>query len=430
MKSIQPDTSNCKPSSWVYWILCLLVGTTLSCQSQATPDNPSNDSVTLTNQVTISDQLPWSERMAQSVIKRNPEAWMIDFRDSPKWNYTHGLVLLSLLEVWDKTDDDQYFSYVKSFADTLIDEEGSIRGGYDIANFNIDHIKPGNILFDLYEESGDERYLTAMQTLRTQLQWQPRTSEGGFWHKLRYPWQMWLDGLYMGTPFYTEFAVRFDEPAAFDDIANQFQIIEKNAKDANTGLLYHGWDESRVQQWSNDETGLSQCFWARAVGWYAMALVDVLDHYPAEHPRRQELIDNLQRTMEAIAQYQDTDKGLWYQVMDAGNREGNYLESTASCMFVYAMAKGVNKGYLPNSYMDLAKKAYDGILEEFIEVADEGEVLIHKCCAVAGLGGDPYRSGSYEYYINEEIRSNDPKATGPFILASLELEKTGYLSKR
>ena len=217
---------------------------------------------------------------------------MLDFRDSPKWNYTHGLVLLSLLEVWNTTEDKQYFTYVKSFADTLIDDEGRIQGGYDIANFNIDHIKPGNILFDLYEESGDQRYLTAMQTLRTQLDWQPRTSEGGFWHKLRYPWQMWLDGLYMGTPYYTEYAMRFDQPEAFDDIADQFRVMEKNAKDANTGLLYHGWDESRVQQWSNDQTGLSQCFWGRAVGWYAMALIDVLDHFPTDHPRRQELIDN------------------------------------------------------------------------------------------------------------------------------------------
>lgn len=415
------------PSFWVGFLIFALAITNFSCNNTKQKAPPGEAGMAA---ATIPETLPWSERMAKSVMKRNREPWMIDFRDSPKWNYTQGLVLMSILRVWEKTNDPAYFDYVKKFGETLVNEQGEIQGDYDIANFNIDHINPGKILFSLYKETGDERYKVAMQTLRQQLQWQPRTTDGGFWHKLRYPWQMWLDGLYMGAPYYAAYAVQFDEPEAFDDIARQLILMEKHARDAKTGLLYHGWDESRVQRWSNDETGLSPCFWGRAIGWYAMALVDVLDHFPKDHPQRTEIIALLNRTAEGIAKYQDGQSGLWYQVMDQGTREGNYLEATASCMFVYALAKGSGKGYLSETFMEVAEKGYDGILRDFIEVTDNGEVHIHKCCSVAGLGGDPYRDGSYEYYINEPVRSNDPKATGPFILASLEFEKMGYISKQ
>jgi len=198
--------------------------------------------------------------------------------------------------------------------------------------------------------------------------------------------------------------------------------MEKHARDEKTGLLYHGWDESRAQRWADPETGLSPNFWGRGLGWYAMAIVDVLDYLPADHPRRPEIIAVFQRLAQAIAAVQDQETGLWYQVLDQGSREGNYLESSASCMFVYALIKGVKHGYLEAQFRAIAQKGYDGILATFIEVEADGLVNIHQTCAVAGLGGDPYRNGSYEYYIHEEIRSNDPKAVGPFILASLEFE--------
>ena len=373
--------------------------------------------------VNIPEELPWSERMALSIMKRCPEAWMNDFSEKPRWSYTHGLIMLSILKTWEATDKRIYLDYAKSYADTMILPDGTIRD-YELDEFNIDHINPGKFLFTLYEETGQENYRKAIATLKRQLDWQPRNKDGGFWHKLKYPWQMWLDGLYMGEPFYAEHAMRNNSTKEFDDIAHQFILMEEHARDPQTGLLYHGWDQSRVQRWSDPETGLSRHFWGRAVGWYVMALVDVLDFFPENHPQREELIAILNRALDAVAKVQDEETGLWHQVLDQGDREGNYLESTASCMFTYAMIKGVNNRYLDEKYRAIAQKSYDGILRHFIAVDDTGEVELKMCCSVAGLGGKPYRDGSFDYYINEPVRSNDPKGMGPFILASLEFEHT------
>ena len=397
-------------------IIFLVLGA--QCQSGGERKVASESPVLISN---ISAEAPWSERMALSEMYRNPQSWMID-AEAPKWNYTQGLVLMAIQRVGEATGNDRYFQYAKSYADTMINAEGDILT-YQLDNFNIDHINPGKILFSLYEKTGEERYLKALQQLRLQLTWQPRTTAGGFWHKRRYPWQMWLDGLYMGAPFYAEYAVRFNEPEAFADIAHQFVLMEERARDPKTGLLYHGWDESRVQRWSDPETGLSPHFWGRAMGWYAMALVDALDFMPVDHPDRGELPAILDRLATAVAKVQDKDSGLWYQVLDKAGERGNYLEATASCMFVYSLAKAVNKGYLDEQYMTVAEKAYQGILDRLIEVEENGAVNLLQCCAVAGLGGSPYRDGSYEYYVGEPVIRNDPKGTGPFILASLEMEK-------
>ena len=338
----------------------------------------------------ISVDLPWSQRMTESIIKRNPESWMTDFRETPRWSYTHGLVLMAIQKVYEDTGDERYFNYVKSYADTMITVEGEIKN-YNIDEYNIDHINPGKILFGLHDQTKDDRYEKVMFTLRKQLEWQPRTTDDGFWHKLRYTYQMWLDGLYMGAPYYAQFAERYNQPEAFDDIAHQLILMESRSRDEATGLLYHGWDESRVQSWANTETGKSPEFWGRAMGWYAMALVDVLDYFPEDHAKRGEIIDILNRLAEAVTKVQDESTGLWYQVLDKGGQQGNYLEATASSMFSYALIKGVNNGYLPDEYRQVAQKAYNGILENLIEVEPSGEIHIHKCCAVAGLGGNPYR---------------------------------------
>ena len=400
-----------------------------SCTGEPQPEEKNRAEETPAAMVSVSTSLPWSERMAQSIMARNKEAWMTDFREKPRWTYTNGLVLLSILKVGDQSGNPAYFEYAKSYADTMIDAQGSIRD-YDMEDFNIDNINPGKLLFPLYKKTGDKRYRMALSTLRKQLDWHPRTSEGGFWHKLIYPWQMWLDGLYMGSPFYAEYASTFNEPEAFEDVLLQFRLMEKNALDPETGLLHHGWDESRIQSWADPVSGKSPCIWGRAMGWYAMALVDAIEFFPEAHPGRAELEDKLKRTLDAALAYQDEATGLWYQVLDQGEREGNFLEATVSSMFAYAMVKGYNKGYLDDSYLDHARRSYQGILDNLIEVTETGEVHLHKCCAVAGLGGKPYRSGTYEYYIGEEVRSNDAKATGPFILASLEFERLDQLSKR
>lgn len=351
--------------------------------------------------------------MARSVIKRHPVLYR-------SWGYMQGLILHSFEHLWKETGDDRYLDYMQEYTLDMINEEGVIKT-YEAESFNIDNINAGKILFNLYKETGEERYKIAIETLRNQMRWQPRTSEGGFWHKLKYPWQLWLDGAYMGSPFLAQYAHTYGEEKTFDDVALQLVLMEKHMRDPETGLLYHGWDESRFHAWAGPETGTSANFWGRAIGWYAMALVDCLDFFPRDHPKRDELIQILGRLAPALEDFQDRETGLWYQVVDQGGREGNYLEGSASSMYVYALAKGVNKGYLDKRYLTVARKGYQGIIDHLIEVKEDGEVELHQVCNVAGLGNG--RDGSYSYYINEAVRSNDMKATGPFILASLELDR-------
>lgn len=368
-------------------------------------------------------ETPWSIKMAESEMVRFPSLWMIENSSAPKWSYTFGLVAKSMLELWKETGEGKYFDYVQSYADTLITPEGAIKT-YGMDSYNIDHISPGKVLFDLYEETGDAKYKKAIDTLYTQLKTHPRTSEGGFWHKLKYPHQMWLDGIYMASPFMVQYAVTFNEPEWHNDAVHQITTIAKHTFDPVTGLYYHGWDESRQQQWANDETGTSPGFWSRSIGWYAAALVDVLDFLPVDHDGRESVLQIVNRLATEIRTYQDPASGVWYQVMDQGDREGNYLESSASALFVYFLAKALNNGYIEDSYKETARKGFEGMIDQFIKEEENGTYTITHCCAVAGLGGDGrYRDGSFEYYISEPVIENDPKSTGSFILAALEFEK-------
>ncbi|WP_291148594.1 glycoside hydrolase family 88/105 protein [Flavobacterium sp. UBA7680] len=373
-------------------------------------------------EIVISKDLKWSDKMALTLMKRHPESYMLDDSKKPKWDYVHALVLHSIEELYKKNPDPRYKAYIRGYVDELVQEDGSIKT-YEFDKYNIDLVVPGRLLFDIYAESKQDKYLKAMQLVRKQLTEQPRTVSGGFWHKQIYPNQMWLDGLYMGEPFYAQYTATFENGKSFDDIAKQFELIQLHATDPKTGLLYHGWDESKAMPWANKETGNSPNFWSRALGWYVMALVDVLDYMPKEHPKRAELIKYLNNAAAALAKYQDK-SGLWYQVTDKGGEKGNYLEASGSAMFTYAFAKGANKGYLPAKYKKLANKAFDGLTKILIKKVDEdGGITLTNCCQVAGLGGTPYRDGSYEYYVNEKKKDNDPKATGPFILAALELNR-------
>jgi unsaturated rhamnogalacturonyl hydrolase len=232
---------------------------------------------------------------------------------------------------------------------------------------------------------------------------------------------MWLDGLYMGSPFLARYAKNFDEPELFDDVANQISLVNKYHYSEESGLFHHAWDESKEQRWSDPETGLSSNYWSRSIGWFSMALVDVLDFLPEDHPERQNIIQIAQKLADGILKYQD-ETGAWYQVTDQGDREGNYLEASATSMFSYFLLKGAEKGYLSEEHKQAGIKAYEGILEEFIRRNEDGTISLTKINGVAGLGGDPYRDGSYEYYINEIIRDDDPKGVGPFILASIYYE--------
>lgn len=369
----------------------------------------------------IPTDLKWSERMALSEMKRYPEAYMIDEKKEPKWDYVHGLVLTSFEKLYKTTQNKKYFDYIQGYADATIDTIGKVKS-YKLESYNIDMVAAGRILFNLYDTTKDERYLAVIKKLYKQLEEQPRTESGGFWHKKVYPNQMWLDGLYMGEPFYAQYTVTYDNGAKLNDIAHQFEVIRAHATDKKTGLLYHGWDESKKMEWADKVTGCSPNFWSRSIGWYMMALVDALDYFPKDHPKRKELIKYLNDISKSLVKFQDK-SGLWYQVTDKGGKEGNYLESSGSAMFAYALAKGANKGYLPKKYKEAADKAFNGLTSKLIKVAADGEVTITEACAVAGLGGNPYRDGSYSYYVNERKKDNDPKATGPFILAALELNK-------
>jgi len=367
---------------------------------------------------------PWSERMVDSMIQRSPLAWEMRPQknlEQPQWSYTYGLALLATQRVHQRSGNPAHLEYITTWVDSLIDENGRIRH-YEMTDFNIDSVNAGKLLFALYEQTGNERYRTAMADLRAQLEWQPRTRSGGFWHKRIYPWQMWLDGLYMGAAYWAQYAATFGESdESFDDIASQFSLIEEKTRDAGTGLLYHGWDESHLLAWADKDTGLSQNFWSRSMGWYAMALVDSIEHFPADHAGRVKMTAILQRLVDALLPFQH-ESGIWWQVTDQGDREGNYLEASGTGMFVYAIAKGVRLGLLDETYLAYAEKGHDGMLSELIKIdADDGEINLTNICGSAGLGGSPFRDGSFEYYVNEPRVDNDPHGVGPFILASLEL---------
>jgi len=361
---------------------------------------------------------PMSVLFADSEISRHPDIYA-------RWDYVTGTVLKAFENVWIKSGDKKYYDYIKKTVDAVVTEDGKI-DGYDIHEYNIDQIAEGRAILMLYKQTGEEKYKKAAQLLREQFKNHPRTSEGGFWHKQIYPNQMWLDGLWMGAPFYAEYASIFNEPEIFDDVTKQFILIYKHLRDEKSGLYYHAWDESKSMFWADKNTGLSKNFWGRGMGWYFMALVDVLDYLPKEHPKRDSLILIAKGLAEALTKVQDKQTGLWWQVLDQGKREGNYLEGSASSMFVYAIAKSVRMKYIDKKYYDIAKKGYEGIIKHLIILDSRGNYNLTRICNVAGLGGkykEKIRDGSFEYYaFIEPIVANDGKGTGPFIMACIEIE--------
>ena len=366
---------------------------------------------------------PLSQQIAATVM----EIWKDSLNLNPekpkrvKWAYDQGVVLEGIEGIWKRTGDGEYFNYMQKRMDFFVTKDGEIQR-YKQSDYNIDNIKNGRTLLTLYKVTGQKKYFKAATTLWEQLKQHPRTKEGGFWHKKIYPYQMWLDGLYMGQPFYAEYAALIKEDKAFDDIANQFVWMEKNSRDPKTGLMYHGWDESKAEAWADKTTGRSPNFWGRAMGWYGMAMVDVLENFPENHPRRKEIIGILTRFANAIQKVQDPKTGLWFDILDKPTAKGNYVEASASSMFVYAIAKAVRNGWLPASYFTIADKGYKGIQKEFVQQDAPGKISLKGTVEVSGLGGKPYRDGSYEYYISEKVITNDPKGVGAFLLALNEME--------
>jgi unsaturated rhamnogalacturonyl hydrolase len=399
-----------------FYLVVLILITTSCANENGTKQNSLN-----TDKV-ISEHLKWSDRMAQSVMKRHPEAGKYQDARRSRWDYKVGLLMTSFEKLYQTTGKEIYFDYMLDYAQTMVDSTGQI-ADYDLEEYNIDLINPGKFLFFIYENTGDDRYLTALHTIRSQLDGHPRTNSGGFWHKKIYPYQMWLDGLYMGTPFYARYNVTFENGNKIDDIVNQYVQIQTHNMDEETGLLYHAWDESKQMDWADKETGKSPGFWGRSLGWYAMALVDVLDYIPEDNPKRDLLISYLNDLAEALVKVQDAETGLWWQVPDRAGEEGNYLEASSSSMFAYTFAKAVKNGYLPQEYRTTAEKCFQGLIDELVVVDPDGEVHLTKVCCSAGLGGNPYRDATYNYYVNERVETDDMHGMGPFILAALALDK-------
>lgn len=370
---------------------------------------------------------PLSQAVVRSEMQRNPAASYIDGLEGKlKWNYTTGLELKAFLDA--STTPGQaggdVLEYVDAWYDAIIAEDGTIGVNYKKSNYSTDHICPGRTLFQLYDLTGKEKYRLAMDRLYEQVLEQPRTPEGGFWHKQVYPNQMWLDGLYMAQPFYAEYTARYVPDSLkmrnFADIAQHFVTVADHTFDPVTGLYRHAWDSSHEMFWCDPATGQSAHAWGRALGWYAMALVEVLPVLPADTPGRDEMLRIFRHIFETLPKYADPGTGMWYQVLDRPGEEGNYIEATCSAMFVYAMLRGCREGYL-DCQAD-AKKAYRSLIKTFVSF-ERGLVDLNRCCEVAGLGGKENRSGDYDYYIHEKVRSNDPKGIGPLIWAALEYEK-------
>ena len=358
-------------------------------------------------------------KIAEEASARWPEADLTKASYAHPWSYDKGTLLQGFVAATEATGDSAYDTYVRAAVDQVVDAQGNIK---DFPNepHSSDQILMGRQLLHLYRETHEERYAKAARHVMDEVAQLPRNRAGGFWHKQIYPTQMWLDGLYMVEPFYAEYASTFHDSTAFVDIAHQFTLIENKTRDPKTGLLYHGWDESRQQPWADKQTGLSSQFWARAIGWYAMALVDTLAYFPANDPGREQLLQVLQRLAPALMAAQDSEKGVWWEVLNRPGAPGNFVEASASCMYVYALEKGVRLHYLPASDLAAARKGWAGILTQFVKTDSDGTVHLTGVVRGAGLGGTPYRSGTYEYYTTERIVSDDPKGIGAFLMAGSE----------
>ena len=393
----------------------------------------------------------YSEWLTYSEMQRVPKSFLLDFSTKPKWSYVMGIELEGMLDTYLTYGGEAIRQYCQEYTDTMINAKGDIRG-YDILDYNLDNIRTGHFVTRMYNLYPEPKNKIAINTMMKQLQNQPRTiADKVFWHKAIYAYQVWLDGIFMGLPFRCLTAATQLKPKEavkiYDDAVNQLKITYQRTLDPKTGLNRHAYDETREAFWSDNETGLSQHCWGRAQGWYSMALIEVLDALPEDYSRRGEVLDLLQKDLDAVIKWQDAKTGTWYQVMDSPEREGNYLESTCTAMFAYVLLKAYNKGYLGEQYRDAGIKAYKGLIKNMIRVNADKTISLTNCCSVAGLGPaatpqvieamkkinpkgsvkeNKRRDGSYAYYLDEPIRDNDAKGVGPFIWASLEIEKLGY----
>jgi unsaturated rhamnogalacturonyl hydrolase len=383
----------------------VVILSSFSCQSQK-----SNKSI---------PSEKWSVRMANTVLTQ-ADSLTKYVAGNPKWAYDVAFLGMAIDRLGNI--DKKYSLYMENWVNYFVHQDGSVTD-YRLNEYNLDRIFPGRNILTLYKRNPDPKYKIALDNFIEQLKTHPKTNAGGYWHKKIYEHQMWLDGIFMASTFMSQYAKEFNAPEWYDVSAFQTKLIYEKTLDPSTGLLMHGWDESLQQKWCDPNTGQSHYPWSRAMGWYTMAILDILDYMPADHPDRDELISILQKTCDALLKVQDPKSGIWYQVLNQGGREGNYLEGSGSAMYIYVFAKGARLGYLNEKYRKIAEKAFDSFVNQLVTVDEKGLVTIHNICGGCGLGGNPYRDGTYEYYINEKRFDNDTKGVAPFILAAIELDK-------
>jgi len=363
--------------------------------------------------------LKWSLKMANTILAKSDS--LIYYVDNkPKWAYDVAFLGMAIDRLGNV--DSKYSKYMEDWVRWFVKPDGSVTD-YRLSEYNLDRIFPGRNLLTVYKRDPRPEYKLALDNFILQLNTHPKTNSGGYWHKNIYPWQMWLDGIFMASTYMAQYASEFNKPEWFDVATTQTKMIYGKTLDSETGLLLHAWDESRSQKWCDPATGKSRYPWSRATGWYILAIEDILEYLPENHPDRAELILILQKTCEALLKVQDPKSGLWFQVLNQGGREGNYLEGSGSAMYIYAYARGAHKGYLDKKFLAVAEKAFDNFIKELVTVDENGKVTIHNICGGCGLGGNPYRDGSYEYYVNEKRFDNDTKGVAPFIMAAIELNR-------
>lgn len=388
--------------------LLLLLAVLFACNTKT---NNTADTTDATNQ-------KWSVKMANSIMNQYDS--LINYDEKIKWQYDVAMLAMTIDKLGEV--DQKYSDYMKTYFDYFINEDGTVKK-YKIEEYNIDRINPAKSLFTLYKRTGEEKYRNAIDLFVKQMESHPKTASGGYWHKKIYPNQIWLDGIYMGSPFLAQYAREYNQPQWFDVVTHQVLLAYEKTLDKETGLLYHAYDESREQRWSDPETGHSPHFWSRAMGWYIMAIVDILDFLPEDHPDRDQMITIMNDVIDALLKVADEETGLWYQVLDQGDREGNYIEASGSTMYTYVMAKAANKGYIDTKYKQIANEKFDAIIKYLITEDENGNIILTDVCGGCGLGGNPYRDGSFEYYITEKVVDNDTKGVAPFIMAALELNR-------
>ena len=363
------------------------------------------------------------EQLIETSTPQAP-AWNIEKLRAGKentWNYIDGCMIKALIELYEITGEQRYLIFADDYIDFFVQEDGTIKH-YKPEEYNLDNVNAGKTLYKLYDLVGKPKYRAAMDTIYRQLETQPRTKEGVFWHKAVYPNQIWLDGMYMAQPFYMQYELSFHNRRACSDSFHMFQVVHDLMRNPLNGLYYHAYDASRKQFWCDPVTGLSANFWLRAMGWFLVAMVDVLERMDEQlYNEYRGIMAMLKQAVEDMHKFQDEQTGMFWQVIDHPEAEGNYLETSGTALFAYAVLKGVRLGYLPKRMAAWAEKAFYGTCDRYLSKNPDGSLQLDGICLVAGLGGKDHRDGSLAYYFSEPVVCNDAKGVGPLVLAYTEM---------